>query len=807
VSFLAVVVLFGALLWLLCLGGGLLVGRLAGIRLAAPLLFPVGFGLLVVVSQFTTRAAATAPLTPWVLAALALLGFVLCRAELAERWRARRPGWWWGALAALGAYVLVTGPVLAAARLTFPGYLLDTTGAIQLAGAEWLLHHGNHFPGTIPGYGTTLVNYFGNGYPSGGHTVLAAAGWLSGQNLLWLYDPFEAVELSLVALTLYYLAGRVGLPRWAAAVTGALAATGALVYSYALMGSIKEITALPMLILMGALLVVAGDLRDRFSLRSLLPFAVAAAAALGAIGIAASPWVVLFAVGLLAVVMLGIPHPPRRTLRRLPAVGVALAAAVALLALPTVGPLSQSLSLAKSVSASNPAAVNDPGNLLRPLRFVQSLGIWLGESHRVDPRYLNQTYVLIGLVAVGIVFGLIGLVRRRAWSVLLFVAISFAVWEILTHRGTEWTDAKLLMLLSPVLLFAAFVGAFGLIGVRTLEGVLLGAAIAAGVLGSDALAYHATNMAPTKRYTELLTIGQRFAGQGPTLTPDFDEYALYALRDMRDDSPGLAYAGPFEYVPGVGGSYGHSYDLDSLALGSVERYRMIVMRRSPTWSRPPSNFTRVWKGPYYTVWRRTGPAPLVHVPLGAVGVYQPSAVPRCSVVRGLAARAQQGGDRLAYAARPINVLGGLATATHSPSVLSVPDLESRPQLNFTAPGRIETSFEIETAGRYELWLGAYVDRPLHVLVDGRQVAAPSGQSGDDGTMVDVVSLRLRAGHHRIALLRYGGGLGPGNNAGAIVDGIVFEPAGAQDETVSTVPPSAWRTLCGRPLDWVEIVGA
>ncbi len=809
-SFLGVVVLFPLLLWVLCLGGGLLVGRLAGVRLAAPLLLPVGFGLLVVVSQFTTRAEATAPLTPWVLAALALLGFGLARGELAERWRARRAGWWWGALAAIAAYVLVTGPVIAAGRLTFPGYLLDTTGAIQLAGAEWLLHHGNHFPGSIAGYGTTLVNYFGHGYPSGGHTVLASVGWLSGQDLLWLYNPFQAVELSLVALSLYFLAARLGLPRWAAAVTGTLAATPALLYSYALMGSIKELTALPMLILMGALLVVAADAGERFTLRSLLPFAVAAAAALGAIGIAASPWVVLFAGGLL-VVMFGIPpapSAPRRSLRRLPAVGAALAIAVALLALPTIGPLSQSLSLAESVSSSNPAAVNDPGNLLRPLKFVQSLGIWLGESHRVDPKYFDETYVLIGVVGVAIVLGLIWLGRRRAWSTLAFVGISFAVWAFLTHRGTEWTDAKLLVLLSPVMMFTALVGAFGLLGTRTLEGVLLAAAIAFGVLASDALAYHGTNMAPTQRYTELRAIGVRFAGEGPTLATDFDEYSLYLLRDMRVDSPGIAYAGTFHYAAGVPRLYGRSYDIDELGLSSVERFKLIVMRRSPAWSRPPSNYALVWKGPYYTVWRRSGAAPLVHVPLGATVAYEASAVPRCAVVRGLAARAQRGGDRLAYAARPLNVTASLATASHSALMLSVTDLHGRPQLIFTAPGRIETGFQIRTAGRYDLWLGAYVDRPLHVFVDGRQVGAPSRQSGDDGTMVNVANLQLTAGHHTIALLRDGGGVGPGDNAGALVDGIVLEPAGAaQDETVRTVAPGAWRTLCGRPLDWVEVVGS
>src|SRR5271163_3821316 len=231
-EFLAVIVLFPLLFWGLSCGCGLLLERLTGARLPALLLLPLVFGVLIVVSQFTTWWGPTAPLTPLVLLALALAGFVLGRRELRERWRGRPGGWWWGVGAAVATYAIVAAPILVAGRVTFTGYLLDTTGAIQIAGAERLLHHAHHFSTGLPAYGTTLEAYFGNGYPSGGHGVLASIGWLSGQDLIWLYSLFQALELSLAALVLTFLARRAGLPRSAAAITGVVAAVPALVYAY-----------------------------------------------------------------------------------------------------------------------------------------------------------------------------------------------------------------------------------------------------------------------------------------------------------------------------------------------------------------------------------------------------------------------------------------------------------------------------------------------------------------------------------------------------------------------------------------------
>src|SRR5258708_3699675 len=456
-GYLAAVVLFPLLFWLRAGGCGLLVERICSTRLPGLLIAPVGFAVLVVVSQLTTWVGAIAPATPLVLAALAALGYVLGSSPLRGWLRERRHGWWIAPAAALVTYLIVAAPEIVAGRPTFSGYLVGTAGAIQICGGGGLVQHGHAFSGAAS-YGTTLSAYFGNGYPSGGHSVLASVGWLSGQSLIWLYSIFQALGLSMLPLVLGFLARRAGLRALAAGVTGIVAAVPALLYAYALMGSIKEITALPSIFLMGALVVCAREVRASGGVRAAVPFAVAAAAALDSIGLAAAPWVGLFG---LAALVVAVPITTRGEVRPWLAGGVALVLLTVVFGLPTIGPLHKPLKLAEGISSSNATAASDPGNLLRPLKFIQSFGVWLGESHRYEPRYLNQTYIFIGIVGVCMGLGLFYLWRRRAWPLLAFVGASLIAWWFLNRHGTTWTDAKLLVILSPTLLLLALIGAFG----------------------------------------------------------------------------------------------------------------------------------------------------------------------------------------------------------------------------------------------------------------------------------------------------------------------------------------------------------
>jgi hypothetical protein len=808
-SWFAVAFVYPLLLAVLCTGTGLVVEWASGARLPAALIPVSGFAAALILTQFTVLIPAVAPASPWILAVVAVAGYVLRRAALRERWVSRRSGWWLAPGAAALCYLVVAAPLIAAGHLTFPGYLLDTTAGFHLSAGEWMLHHGAPLPPPYHAYGAMLQGYYGHGYPSGGQVLLAVTGWLSGQDLLWLYFPFQVFALALSALALTFLAASAGLSRLAAAFTGWIAAVPALVTAYAQMGSIKELTAMPVLLLMGAAVVRARE-EAELGPRGVVTFALAGGGAIAAIGPSAVAWIGVFAIGGLVVAapvflratrsQRGVRAPAWRTLA--PIAG-ALVVLLVVFSIPTLTRIGPSLSTALSFSGSNAVAANDPGNLLRPLLWVQAFGVWLGTSHRVDPRYLNETYALIGIAVLAAGLGVIWLFRRRRWSVLIFLAAALIVWFVLTRRGTEWTNAKVLMLTSPVVMLVVLVGAFGDLRAHRLQGILLAAVIGIGVLASDAELYHGTNMAPQARFDELLSIGQRFSGRGPTLIPDFDEYTLYALRKLNIDSPGFAAGmrSSFTLVAGTPG-YGHSYDLDEIQSPDVQRFRLIVTRRGPRWSRPPGNYRLLWEGNYYDVWRRVGPPPLVHMPAGA-GL-QPMGTLSCGRIRSVAARAIATRRELRYGSRPRNVMLNLGAADKSPDAVLVADLEGFPAVTFIGPGALTGKVSIPVSTTYGLWLGGNLDRAMDVFVDGRLVGAPSDQSGDDGNFIRVASVRLSAGTHSIELLRTGGGPAPGNDSGNLIDGVFLQRVGPEQETVMTISPRSWRSLCGRSIDWLEI---
>ena len=177
-----------------------------------------------------------------------------------------------------------------------------------------------------------------------------------------------------------------------------------------------------------------------------------------------------------------------------------------------------------------------------------------------------------------------------------WIALIVVAGIALTASTTAWVNAKTFMLSSPVLVLLAWGGIAGLrVSARRLRyrwalplAIVLPALVLAGGIGvSDALQYHASNLAPTARYDELEAINRRFAGRGPTLVTDFDEYTLYELRDM--DVGGL----DFMYPPvGLRTMKGHGYpvDLDHVPPAALRAYPLIVTRRDPTVSEPPSAY-------------------------------------------------------------------------------------------------------------------------------------------------------------------------------------------------------------------------
>ncbi len=331
----------------------------------------------------------------------------------------------------------------------------------------------------------------------------------------------------------------------------------------------------------------------------------------------------------------GVAADPSGTRRLLGLIAVGVPVTL-LAALPTWVNLSKSLNVAQSI-----AVTGAPGNLATPLKATQVFGVWLWESYKHPPAGgdLAITVVLIAITVIAVALGALRIVRRRDYSLLGWVVLTLAVWGAITAYSTTWVDAKTLMLTTPVVVLIAWGGVAALRGSRLrLAAPVLALVLFGGVIASDAMQYHVSDLAPTARYEELESIDHRFAGRGPTLFTDFDEYSMYALRDLDVGGPNFIYGPPV--FKGTSALYRYPVELDRLPPASLRSYPLIVTRRDPALPRPPAAYRLLWQGTYYQVWGRKPGAPtsIAVVPLSgpprdAVRPHRTRRSPRASARR------------------------------------------------------------------------------------------------------------------------------------------------------------------------------
>jgi hypothetical protein len=798
-------VVFPLQLVLVCAGLGLLLERLCGLRLAGALVVPSGLALLVVLAQLTTTWSATARVTTPLVVLAAVGGLVAGRRRLSPR------GLDVAALAcAAGAFAVLGAPVFLTGEATFAGYTVLGDTSVQLVAIDRLLEHGRSLAGlSESSYRTAIKSYLDAGYPMGAQVALGAVRPLAGQDVAWVYQPFLSFLVANLALALYALVRPLVAACWLRALVAFLAAQPALVMGYALQGSIKELATAWLVALMVAL--VAPLLVERAGVRAAVPLAVAAAAAVAAIGPAALVWLgpILLA-ALVGVVVL------RASWGEVARRAGLFAAAMLALSIPALVTLRGYADVAQGVITS----AGELGNLLGPLHLSQVVGIWLVGDYRVEPAgehlgvsLLTATHALIAVALASGVLGVAWAARRRALLPLLYVAVSLIACLYVMRAGSPWAEGKAFMIVSPAVLLAALLGPVALAARGQARGSaaagLLLLAIGGGVLASNALAYRGVSVAPRDRFEELARIGEREGGAGPALVTEFEEFAKHFLRDAdpvdvnENASPGLAGAARPE---GPGVRFGYPNDLDDLTLAYVERYRTLVLRRSPIASRPPANYRRVSSSRWYEVWRRTS-APstvLEHVPLGAS--LSPSGRARCTDLAALAARARAAGARLAAAERMPPASFDPTHAQPLPTGWSVDGGEPF-TLDVNGRGAVAGTIRLPRSGRYAAWLGGSFARPTTATVDGRGVVRVGGELSGREQFAPGRTVVLAAGTHRVRVARDPRSLAPGDGNGASrrIGPLVLQPVDAAVEPLLEVAPRAWRALCGRPLDWVELV--
>ncbi len=796
--FLLITVAYPCVLAVLSIGAGLLADRASGSFLPASLLPVVGVASLIAVSQLTTLAAPLAPATPYVLAGVAVAGLALGRrraAALARSWR----GGAWQLAVPVAVYVVALLPVLAAGRPTFSSYQLLPDSAFHMMGADFLIRHGQDYAhlDLRNSYGEYIQGYYGTSYPSGGDTLFGGTAALLRLPFIWTFQPFNAFVLATGAGAAWVLAGALDLDGAWAALAALVVTVPAVVYGYELVASVKEIVALPMILTLGALVV----LHRRWLWgppRGAIPFALVAAAGLSALGAAFGAWVfaavVVLAAGAVREVLAG--RRRARPLLQLSAVG---ALGLLLAGLPTWIDLQGSLQVAQAIGTTG-----NPGNLRGPLPAAEAFGTWISNSYRQVPlgAYLDVSYGLAALALVAGVLGAVVLLRRRAYALAGWIGLTLVVGAGLIAYSTTWAEAKTLMLTSPTVMLVAWGGVAALRRSRrwiAAAAPLLALTLTLGVSVSDAMQYHGSDLAPTIRYSELASLNSRFAGRGPTLFTDYDEYALYELRDLDVGGPDFIWGPPA--LRAVAPHHGQVVNLDRVPPRALLAYPLIVTRRNPSASRPPTAYRLLWQGAYYQVWgRRPGaPAALAHLGLS-------TAVPvRCTAVRRIARLAERRRGLLVAASSPGLIRISVAHADHPAWRYRWPGLSMRQR------GMLQATFSVPRSGTWDVWLRGEIMPTLQVGVDGRRLASVGAELSGSSYNVDTAPpllVRLSAGRHRLTIIRGGSSLAPGDGGVALLQALLVTPArSAGDETLQAVPTARWRSLCGRRLDWIEVLPA
>ena len=779
--------LFPLVLGLLSLGWGLLLEQVAGARLPRALLPPVGFAGIVVAGVLTTSNDTTARLTVPVVVALAVTGLAL-----SLPWNLRRVDRW--ALASGAAvYAAFGAPVYLSGKATFAGYIsLDDTST-WLGFTDRLLTHGRTVSGLQPStYQAALDWYWNqNGYPVGAYPPLGIGHVLTGTDSAWLVQPYISFSAGLLALGLYALLTSLIRAPALRALAAFVAAQPALLYAYALWGGIKEVPTAALVVAVAALTPCA--VRERAGARALIPLAVACAALVAILNFGASVWLLPLLVPALVAGL-----RVRGRLFAKPA--ASFLALVLVLSVPAL----LSASSFANITSKLLTKETELGNLIHPLSKLQLFGIWPVGDFRVRPGGMGPVYVLIAVMVAAGAAGLFWAVRRRSWEVPLYVGGTVVGCIVAVSVGSPWLDAKALAIASPALVVAGMSGAAWLFaGGRRVEAAVVAAAIVGGVLWSNALAYHDVWLAPRSQLAELETIGKRFAGGGPTLINEYQPYgARHFLRSMDPEAPSELRRRLVLLRDGRELEKGTYADIDRFQLDAVLVYRTLALPATPSESRPPSTFRRVWSGRFYDVWQQQAsgaPRILEHLPLGSGD--QAGAVPSCADVVRLAAVARRSGGRLAAVPRLLAEVVRLSQASYPAGWQSY---SGSPDVVYpTSAGTLTARVRIARAGRYGLWLGGSFRGSLDVSVDGRHLFGGRDQLNHDGIDTPLGAVELSAGSHQVALRRGSAGLRPGSGGRPFPLGPLVLGRETAEPPVTYVAPADARSLCSQSLDWVE----
>jgi hypothetical protein len=782
-------VLFPALLVLLAAGCGLLLEAVARVRLQGALVVPAGMAVVIVAGQLTTSTDATAELTVPLICAIAVAGILI-----SKRWRAERPDAW-PVIAAIGVVAVYGLPVLLSGDPTFLGFIrLDDT-ATWLTLTDRVMEHGHSLAGLDPStYEATLAFNLGDGYPVGVFIPLGIGTELTGVDPGWLIQPYMSVLAACLALCLWEIPKPLVPSRPLRAAVAFIAAQAALLVGYVQWGGIKEVAAAALIAL--SLAVAPRLLEERRPGRWAAVLAVAVAALLAVLTLGGAIWVVP---GLIALaVVLWRRSGPRVTLARAGAV----VGWVLVFSAPLLVPVLLDGRLLPPTSSPLTSATAK-GNLIEPLGIDRLAGIWPAGDFRLDAVDGGLTTLLILFVIAAAGLGFWFAVRSRALALAIYGLGIPVACLVLVAIGSPWVEGKALATASPALLTLACAAGASLIvqGRRAIGSIAL-IVLAAGVLWSNALASRDANLAPYDQLHELVDIGHDVAGEGPSLMTEYLPFgARHALRES--DAEGISELRR-RVIPlnnGATVEKGGWSDTDPISTDALLTYRTLVLRRSPLQSRPPSAYDIVSSGDYYDVWQRpeSGFPVAQRFPLGA-GL-DPTGEAPCGDLRALASAG--GAGTIAFVERP-------ATVPVPARDLAIPESWARGGNGTFVPngdGTVSATVDLPDDGDWRVWIGGSIRGGMELVVDGEEVGSVRHLLNNSGLFTDLGEAKLGAGAHRLELVYTGADLlRPGSGGFAEALGpVVLTSDEAADGEVQTIAAADAADLCGKRLDWYEIL--
>lgn len=764
----------------------------------------LGFVGIAVVGSLLTISTTTAPHTAVIVGVVALIGLVLGIVRLRTIISIDFASLWAGLL----TYLAFGLPILASGNPTWAGWVKLDDPATFLAITDRLMSVGRTSPDPVNStYSRVIQTIFdpvGAGhfsYPVGSFMPFGITAKLTRVESAWFFQPYMALSAALVAMLFVLVLKKFVSRKFLLVYFAIFSSLASTIYSYVMWGAIKEIVILIPIVLFAILIFEpSGDSRGRQN----YSYAFVSALGMYFIGGAAGFGFILPILFIAILVKLFVRN---RKLAYTSMVGLA-----AILVIVTY-----------FLRAGNNAIANilipiigDTGNLSRPLKLTQVAGIWPAQDFRMDPIYPVLTSFIIIVAAIFVIAGLYFSVKQSLWIVPSLLISTLAVTANSYFWGGIWLTGKAIAVASPIFLMCAAVGAIGLWrhlsenkefswGNLKLQYLvaLFAILIGSGVILSDFMTYKNVWLAPYSQVDELRKIGAEFAGQEPALMTEYSVFgSRYFLRDMEAEAVSELRVHVIPTRDGNQVPKGFAADIDLFDNSTIDYFKILVLRKSPTASRPPLNYELAWSGQHYEVWRRVDKNVIVRSTLPLGNNFYPGATPSCDQVSTYLSTMAKG-DKVFVASRAkvyvVDFAEGDLPATWFPTNPFTGGVDR------VGSGGFSRSFSVDETRRYDLSIAGSFPGLLKILVDGIEVFSGRSMVEENSYLTNTLTkIKIAAGRHTLTVLYDKPALLPGGDVDSRFGPLYLSTQDAGGVKVNLVPRSKLDLLCTRNLDWIAI---